>query len=235
MSEHFILLQNLVEEPLSWIDTGTMITLLVKFLLDLFMVFLIVRMIYKPNSTSNDYAFTYFIFNILIFFLCHLMVNVDLSLGFAFGLFALFSIMRYRTTTISIKDMTFLFSVVCIAVINSIYSNQMSLAELFFINIAIVLSMFTLDRTMLKKQLSAQRILYEKIHLVKAGNRELLIQDLRERTGLDIMKIEIESTNFLNDSAFIWVYYKNTSDTIHLNTANDVKKEQTNYKKVESS
>ncbi|MEM7106328.1 MAG: DUF4956 domain-containing protein, partial [Bacteroidota bacterium] len=119
MSEHFILLQNLVEEPLSWIDTGTMITLLVKFLLDLFMVFLIVRMIYKPNSTSNDYAFTYFIFNILIFFLCHLMVNVDLSLGFAFGLFALFSIMRYRTTTISIKDMTFLFSVVCIAVINS--------------------------------------------------------------------------------------------------------------------
>ncbi|MEM7103206.1 MAG: DUF4956 domain-containing protein, partial [Bacteroidota bacterium] len=163
------------------------------------------------------------------------MVNVDLSLGFAFGLFALFSIMRYRTTTISIKDMTFLFSVVCIAVINSIYSNQMSLAELFFINIAIVLSMFTLDRTMLKKQLSAQRILYEKIHLVKAGNRELLIQDLRERTGLDIMKIEIESTNFLNDSAFIWVYYKNTSDTIHLNTANDVKKEQTNYKKVESS
>ena len=106
--------------------------LLFKFGMDVIVLFVLIRLIYYPIHRKKDHLFTYFLFNILIFFLCVLLNNVKLSTGFAFGLFAVFSVLRYRTEQISIKDMTYLFAVIALAVINALVSKKISLAELLF-------------------------------------------------------------------------------------------------------
>jgi len=113
-----------------WFNAEALKGLVLKLSFDLVMTAIIVLLIYRPRNNRPEYAFTYIIFNILIFCLCHMMMNVELGLGFAFGLFALFSIMRYRTMTIGIKDMTYLFAVVCIAVINALPSENFGITEI---------------------------------------------------------------------------------------------------------
>ncbi len=184
------------------------INLFIKFLLNVSITLLIVLYIYKPMRKDNSYLFTYIIFNILIFFLCHLMLNVKLSIGFAFGLFALFSIMRYRTTTINIKDMTYLFAVVCIAVINALSNSDVSYLELGIINGTIVGSIFILESFLFTELLYSCSIQYDDIDLIHHKNQFKLFEDLKDRTGKNIEKIEIESINYINDSALLHIYFK---------------------------
>lgn len=192
---------------ITWFNPDTMSTLLIKFAFNITMVFLIVKVIYSANNDKRDHIFTYFIFNILIFFLCHLMINVELGMGFAFGLFALFSIMRYRTQTISIKDMTYLFSVVCIAVMNAMNNEALSIFELVFINLCIVAAIFILERSFFKENIIARKVAYEKVSLVQPQHYEELKADLEMRMGLTIKKVEVYSVNYLNDSAVLYVHY----------------------------
>ncbi len=190
-----------------WLNTESLSNLLIKFAFDIAMVFLIVKVIYSKNNNKRDHIFTYFIFNILIFFLCHLMINVELGMGFAFGLFALFSIMRYRTQTISIKDMTYLFSVVCIAVMNAMNTNSLSMVELVFINLTIVAAIFILEKTFFSENIISRKVAYEKVALVQPQHYDELKADLEARMGLNIKKIEVYSVNYLNDSAVLFVHY----------------------------
>lgn len=190
--------------PENW---DSLVSLTLKLSIDLIFVALIVFKIYRPGLGDRSYQFTYLVFNLLIFFLCHLMVRVDLGLGFAFGLFALFSIMRYRTMTIHIKEMTYLFVVISIGVINSIYGGELSLFEIFLINGVITSVVFVADRKVLKPQASQMQLTYEKIEWIHQGKTELLIQDLQERTGLSIQKVEVVSINFMNDTALLNLFF----------------------------
>lgn len=206
MDEQIFLFQTFFEQ-LKWYDVNALSSLGFKFGINIIMTIAVIRGIYQSNQRNGEFAFTYYIFNILIFFLCHLMTHVDLSIGFAFGLFALFSIMRYRTLTIHITDMTYLFAVVCIAVINSIYSPQISVLELLLVNIGIVLSIFILEKSILHNKQHSQRILYEKIELLHKDKKDEMIKDIEARTGLNIVRHEVESINFLNDTAYVIVYH----------------------------
>jgi hypothetical protein len=169
--------------------------------------FVIIRMIYYPVHNRKDYLFTYFIFNLLIFFLSYLLSGVKLQLGFAFGLFAIFGILRYRTEALAIKEMTYLFVVIAIAVINALSNKKISFAELMFTNLTIVTVTYLLEKKWLLRHEVSKTVVYEKIELVKPENHHLLIRDLEERTGLKIVRVRIGRIDFLRDVARVKIYF----------------------------
>ena len=146
-------------------------------------------------------------FGIVVFFVCILLANVKLRLGFALGLFAIFSLLRYRTDPIPIKEMTYLFIIIGVAVINSLATKKVSYVELLFTNFAIVAVTYGLEKIWLLKRESRKTIIYENIELIKPENHHLLIEDLKKRTGLNIHRIEIGRINYLRDVARVRAFY----------------------------
>lgn len=178
-----------------------------KLFFDLMFTLTIMRGIFYPVYKERDYFFTAIVINIAIFFICFFMESIQLKLGFAFGLFAIFGIMRYRTEQIPIRQMTYMFAVIIIAVLNSLAGDKISYAELFFANTAIVLTILLLEKNMLHNDESVKFITYEKIELIRPENYAGLISDLRERTGLHVKRAEIDSINFLNDTARLKILF----------------------------
>lgn len=181
--------------------------LLVRFLINFIVMFIIVRLLYYPNQRRKDYLFTYVIFNILIFLICFLLSSVKLELGFAFGLFAVFGILRYRTEAVPIKEMTYLFIVIGIAVINSLSNKKISWAELAFTNAAILGATYALEKMWLLRHETQKLVMYDNIELIKPEHKALLIADLNKRTGLNITRTRLEKIDFLRDVAFIYIYF----------------------------
>jgi len=190
------------------LNIASMQELGLKLALNMLVAVIIVMLIYRPTNDKPEYTFTYLIFNILIFFICYLMTTVDLGIGFGFGLFALFSIMRYRTMTISIKDMTYLFALVCIAVINSISIEQFSIIELVFINAFIISAIFIAEKILFRKVYDIKKVTYEYVDRIKPENEQELIEDLEGRTGRKVVKIDVIAMNYLNDSASLRVHFE---------------------------
>ncbi len=186
--------------------------LLLRFGFNMLVAYILIRLIYRSDKRNKNYAFTFFIFNPLIFFLCYLMNNVKLDLGFAFGLFAVFSILRYRTVSLPLKEMTYLFIVIGIAVINALTTKKVSFVELLFTNVAILAITFFFEHLWYREHLSERMVEYEKIENIKPKNKHLLLQDLKDRTGLDIREFEIVTTDFLRDMARIRIFYKDNGE-----------------------
>jgi hypothetical protein len=181
--------------------------LLVRFLINAFFLTLIVRGVYYKNSGSKDYIFTYCMLNALVFFICFTLKKFDLGLGMALGLFAIFGILRYRTSTIPIREMTYLFIVIGIAVINALANKNMSYAEIAFTNGLIYGLAAFLERTQLLRHELEEKVRYERIELIKPENHAELIADLESRTGLKISRIELGQIDFLRDTVNIRVFY----------------------------
>ncbi|PWH86113.1 DUF4956 domain-containing protein [Brumimicrobium oceani] len=202
------------------IDTDSFFEMLIRFSINLIVAFIVIRKIYYPIHKRKDYLFTYFLFNILIFFVCILLNGVKLKLGFAFGLFAIFGILRYRTEQLPIKEMTYLFMIIAIAIVNSLSDQKVSLAELLLVNGTIVLATYLLEKVFLLKHESRKEIIYEKIDNIKPENHNLLIEDLKDRTGLNIHQVQIGRIDFLKDTVRIMVFYfeDEPNDSIVANT-----------------
>ncbi len=183
------------------------IKLIVRFLINATFLTLIVRGVYYKNSGSKDYIFTYCMLNVLVFFICFTLKKFDLGLGMALGLFAIFGILRYRTNPIPIREMTYLFIVIGIAVINSLANKNMSYAEIAFTNGFIFGLAAFLERTQLLRHELEEKVRYEKIDLIKPANHAELIADLESRTGLKISRIELGQIDFLRDTVNIRVFY----------------------------
>ncbi len=181
--------------------------LIIRFIFDFIVAFILIRVIYYPTHRRKDYLFTFFLFNILIFFICILLNSVKLKLGFAFGLFAIFGILRYRTEQLPIKEMTYLFMIIAIAIINSLTDNKVTLAEVLFTNITIVIATYLLEKVWLLKHESRKSVTYEKIENIKPENHSKLIEDLKERTGLKIHRVQIDKIDFLRDTALLKIFY----------------------------
>jgi cation transport ATPase len=177
---------------------------MISFGTDLFTMLILIGLLYYRNYQKKDLVFTFFIFNVVIFLLTFVFNHVKISMGAAFGMFAIFSMLRYRTEGISAKDMTYLFIVIATGLINAIQLNYPVLA---FFNISIIVITFVLDGNILFKRQFSKIVLYEKIELIKPEHREQLIEDLKNRTGLSITKISINKIDFLRDVAVIEVYY----------------------------
>ena len=203
----FILLEGLefLGTPL-W-DSEDFLKLLIKGSFNLGIVILIVRYIYYPVTKNKDYLFTYLLISLTVFLLCILLDSVKLQLGFALGLFAIFGIIRYRTDPIPIKEMTYLFLVIGISVVNALANKKISYAELVFANLLIVFVTYGMERIWLLRHESRKNIIYEKIELIKPERREELIEDLKERTGIDIIRVEIRRIDFLRDVANVRIFY----------------------------
>ncbi|MBT5699238.1 MAG: DUF4956 domain-containing protein [Flavobacteriales bacterium] len=181
--------------------------LITKGIFNLFIILIIVRYIYYPVTRNKDYLFTYLLISLTVFLLCVLLDSVKLQLGFALGLFAIFGIIRYRTDPIPIKEMTYLFLVIGISVVNALANKKISHAELVFANLLLVFVTFGMERIWLLRHESRRNIIYEKIELIKPENKEALLEDLKERTGLNIVRYEIRRIDFLKDIANIRIFY----------------------------
>ena len=189
--------------------SSELIQLMLRFGFNLTIAFIIIKLIYYRNRSSNlDFVFTYFMFNSLIFFFAYLLGNITINMGFAFGLFAVFAILRYRTDPIPIKEMTYLFIVITIGVINALSGNEVSYTILLFTNITLVVLTYFLETYWQKNLLILMTVVYEKIENIKPENRDALLADLKERTGLNIQSLEFRRMNFLRDTARIRIYYK---------------------------
>ena len=185
-----------------------LLNLIIRFGFNLSVAFIIVKLIYQRDHNNNDFVFTYFMFNSLIFFFASILGSITINMGFAFGLFAVFAILRYRTDPIPIKEMTYLFIVITIGVINALSGDEVSIGALVFTNTALVGLTYFLEKYWQNNLLVSMNIDYEKIENVKPENHEALIADLKERTGLNIQDFQFYRMNFLRDTARIKIYYK---------------------------
>lgn len=186
--------------------------LFMRLLIDLVSVFILVRFIYYPIYKHREFFFTYFIFNIIIFFISFLLNRVDLSMGAAFGLFAVFSMLRYKTEEIAIKDMTYLFLVIAIGLVSAVTkvkdtADSIEYMFLIAINAAVLLITYLLESNIFMKRESVKTILYENIELIKQGKSDELMSDLKIRTGLNIHRYSIQKIDFLRDAAQLKIYY----------------------------
>ena len=188
-------------------DQKDFIELLVRSVFNFLIVGYIVRYLYYPATKNKDYLFTYLLISVTVFFLCFLLENVKLELGFALGLFAIFGIIRYRTDPIPIKEMTYLFLVIGISVVNALANKKISHAELVFANLMIVFVTFGMERIWLLKGEARKNVIYEKIELIVPERREELLADLKERTGIHIIRVEVRRIDFLKDTANLRIFY----------------------------
>ena len=182
--------------------------LLFRLAINLLFSYTIILKVYKATRRDSEYLFSYLVFSPMVFFICHLFASTKLSIGFAFGLFAVFSILRYRTTTIPVKEMTYMFVIIGLSVLNAISTKKVSYAELIFTNFFVLGLMYLLERYILTSGIEIQTVNYEKIENIKPHNEPILIADLEERTGRLIDKVELLEADYLKDSARIRVYFK---------------------------
>ena len=176
-----------------------------RLLIDLFSMLIIIGFIYFPIYRKKDFFFTFFIFNVVMFFITYLLNKVELSTGAAFGLFAVFSLLRYRTEDISAKDMTYLFIVIALGLVTAV--NKGNIYEICIINLIVIFIAFMIDGNLLLKNEMIKNIQYENIEMIKPENHAALLQDLKKRTGLNIHKISIGKVDFLRDTAIVKIYY----------------------------
>ena len=209
----------LSETPL--IDMADLWQLLFRFVFNFIVVGIIIHFFYYPKSKRRDYYFTFTLISISVFFLIFLLGSVKLKIGFALGIFAIFGIIRYRTESVPIREMTYLFTITALSVINAL-SIQVGLTEILVTNAIFLLVTCLLESERWLKHTSSKLILYDRIQLITPDKREELIADLSARTGLHIQKIEIGHIDFLRDAAFIKVYYE--SDSRETNTVDHLTK-----------
>ena len=188
-------------------DLEDLTKLLFKFGINFIFLIVIVRLIYYKIRDDKDYVFTFVMFNILTFFICFLLRKVPMQMGFALGLFAVFGILRYRTEAIPIRQMTYLFIVIGISMINALSNKSISIFELLFTNGFITLITYLIDSVWFQSIEESKNILYEKIDLIKPEKESEMIEDLKQRTGLPIHAVKVEKIDFLRDTASIKIFY----------------------------
>jgi hypothetical protein len=181
--------------------------LLLRLGINLFFLTILIRVLYYTKTRRKDYLFTYYLIGTITFFLCFGLMQMDIDTGMGLGLFAIFGIIRYRTDAIEIKEMTYLFMVIGISVVNALASNELSVSEVGVINVSVVLLTYILENIWLMKHETRKTINYERIDLIKPENHDLLKADLEKRTGLTINRVEVGKIDFLNDTAMVRIYY----------------------------
>lgn len=196
------------------------VDLLVRLVINCAFCFVIARVFYFPKSRRRDFFVTYCLVSFCMFMLMHLLVESKIKTGIAMGLFAIFCIMRYRTESVPIREMTYLFLVIAMAAINAVAwmvddkqacvgDELVSAAELVVTGLLFVLAVWAAERRNFVRGLSSKYIKYDRIDLIVPSRRSELIEDLHRRTGLDITKVDVGSIDFLRDTALIKIFYKN--------------------------
>ncbi|MBP5797413.1 MAG: DUF4956 domain-containing protein [Bacteroidales bacterium] len=188
-------------------DASSLWTLLFRFVLNFLVCWIIIRLFYYKKSQRRDYYFTFMMFAVVIFLIITLMDNMKMNVAYALGLFAIFGMIRYRTETLRIREMTYLFVVMGLSIING-QALTTSYIELLITNLLVILAIWAFEGNKHSKQLNEKVILYDKIDLVKRDREDDLKADLEARTGIKIEKMEVGHIDYLRDAAFIKIWYK---------------------------
>lgn len=196
---------------LPFFEAQSLIHLLIRFSLNVLICWLIIQRFYYRKGGRRDFYLTFLLFAVTVFLLIFLLENVKLQMGFALGLFAIFGMIRYRTETVPIREMTYLFVIIGISVINGLAMTA-SYSELIVTNGLFVIFIWILESSRVLKRTSNKVILYDKIDLIVPERQDELIRDLKARTGLNVLKIDIGNIDFLRDVAYIRVYFTPTED-----------------------
>lgn len=191
---------------LTWFDKD-FYTLLLRLGINLIFMTIIIRYLYYPITKRKDYLFTYYLIGLTTFFLCFGLKKLDIDTGMGLGLFAIFGIIRYRTDAIEIKEMTYLFLIIGVSVVNSLASNKISVAEMAVINFSVVIVTYGLEYMWLVKHLTRKTIIYERIDLITPEKYDEMKTDIEKRTGLSLDHFEIGKIDFLNDTAQVRLFY----------------------------
>ncbi|MEY3437845.1 MAG: hypothetical protein RL265_430 [Bacteroidota bacterium] len=181
--------------------------LLLRLLVNMTFLTILIRYLYYPKTKRKDYLFTYYLIGTITFFLCFGLKKLDIDTGMGLGLFAIFGIIRYRTDAIEIKEMTYLFLIIGVSVVNSLASNNISIAEMAIINITVVLLTFGLENLWLVKHETRKTINYERIDLIVPEKYDTMKADIEKRTGIAINRFEIGKIDFLTDTAQVRIFY----------------------------
>lgn len=191
-----------------FIDTAHVKSLLIAFLINIISIMIVVRGLYYPKCKRGEFFFTYILIAISTFMLIYVLGDVKLKAGIALGLFAIFSIIRYRTEQVAIREMTYLFIIIAISAINGLTVSELSYGEVLIINALFITSIWLCESKLLVSHYSYKVIKYDNINLITDDKREELIADLEKRTGLKIEKVEVGSIDFLKDAAIVKMYYR---------------------------
>lgn len=186
--------------------------MLIRLLINIIGLGILVRLIYYPLHKQKDYLFTFSLFNLLVFITCLLLSSARIKLGFAFGLFAVFSMMRYRTIVIPIKEMGYFFVCIAMAIFNALVRNNDNYLLLIVANVLVLATVLLLDRYITLNHEQQKEVLYERIDLIKPAMQRELLADLSERTGLPVHRAEVISIDFLHDTAVVHIYYHHKGD-----------------------
>ena len=191
---------------LQWFDEDFYL-LLIRLCVNVVFITILIRFLYYAKTKRKDYLFTYYLIGTITFFLCFGLKKLDIDTGMGLGLFAIFGIIRYRTDAIEIKEMTYLFLIIGLSVVNALASNQLSIAETALINIFMVVLTYILEFLWLMKHETRKTIVYERIDLITPERASEMKNDIEFRTGLSINRFEIGKIDFLNDTAQVRIFY----------------------------
>lgn len=178
-----------------------------RLLINIFFLTIIIRGLYNRTSRDKAFTFTYYMIGIIVFFLCFTLKKYELDIGMALGLFAIFGIIRYRTESVDIKEMTYLFIVIGISVINALANKKMSYAEILGANVVVVFAIYIIERTLLKQRERKMILKYEKANNINFEDDEAFISDLKQRLGINVIRYEVSKINYQRDTADIMVFY----------------------------
>ena len=199
-------------------------TLLLRFVFNFLVCWIIIRFFYYKKSQRRDYYFTFMMFAVVIFLIISLMDNMKMNVAYALGLFAIFGMIRYRTETLRIREMTYLFVVMGVSIING-QALTTSYAELFLTNLLIVLAVWLFETIHFKEHLESKIIVYEKVALAHADRENELMADLKSRTGLDIRRVEVGHIDYLKDIVYVKIYYASDKPANTINHLTKVKRD----------
>jgi hypothetical protein len=212
-------LTDLSMSSASLVDASSFGQLLLHFFCNLIVVGIIIHFFYYRKSHRRDYYFTFILISISIFLMIYLLGDVKIKVGFALGLFAIFGIIRYRTESMPVREMTYLFVIIALSVINALVVD-VSYIEQIGTNLLFIFSVWLCESNHWLKHVSEKLIQYDRVELIVPARREELIADLEKRTGLHILRVEVGHIDFIKDSAMLKVFYEpegdkiNTTDTI---------------------
>ena len=194
-------MENLFHSPTLW-------GILLRFALNLISLLILIRFLYFKYSKKEKFMFTFFLIGIIVFFICALLKDIGMGLGLGFGLFAIFSILRFRTRNFSVKDMAYIFTTIGISVINSMSMQEVPIFGYLIINIIIIVSVFILEEHLRKNNFSKYSVSYDNLDLLKPGSNHKLIKDLSSRTGHEILCVKVRNLDLKKEVAQLDVYFK---------------------------
>ena len=195
-------------EITSEIMGGNFLDLMLRFGLNLLATIFVIIFVYFRATGKRSYVFTYILISTTIFFLCFLLGSIDLQLGFALGLFAIFGIIRYRTDTIPIREMTYLFLVITLSVINALASREVSISAILFTNLCLMATTWVIETVWMKRHLARRSLIFDRMDLIHPSKKNELIENIFERTGIVIVKFKVGQIDLSKKNVRLTIFYK---------------------------